>query len=403
MALWLDLIPKLHRSDNAVNADHRAENIKSSESWDDEDYYDGDDNDVMRPWPRVNKKSTKSSASSDIAFTTTSLVPSQATVSNRGARRTVSPRSATAIISVVDSNNKNNSRHLVPDNDVLLTRASTRSPPSVSPGAGGASVSQRRTTASTSPLSVTLAVGCTLLVVNISLFCAVLYRQYSLSSSRRRRKKEMIGAAASNDDVDDDEKKYMSTVTGNGAGEGYGSSSPEMRHFGGSAIAPPSRGGQKKVHVIDLDQSHRVVGINGPTSLRYDDRQLGTAAAVTSRLIEADVNDVNGCHLQLTPLVDVSNDDDDSAFVTLMTSQHATKRQRETTLDGSSSLTRCQRFNGGGGGAGGVGRGGGGVGCTYGTVGDLTAPSGDLRTNSLSTKNRNSILHQEYRAAVGLT
>jgi len=205
MALWLDLIPKIHRSDNLDERFHLLDNF------DDVDSFDADGVDLTRldllrrtyatpaTIPPTNSTTTAAPRSGNAVARTRlpplkpSPLPSRPRPTSTARPRTTSRSTATQLLRS------------------LFTR-----------GRDGSV-----------PLGVTVAVGCGLLFLNVLVFAAIFYQREKATRDvrewRRRRRTE-TGSSVGDEDDDDPADKYFDetqdsfseTVRSSGAGGGPG-------------------------------------------------------------------------------------------------------------------------------------------------------------------------------------
>ena len=206
MALWLDLIPKIHRSDNLDERFHLLDDF------DDVDSFDTDGVDLSR-LDQLQRTYATSTTPSPINSTTTN------------------PRA---------SNSVARTQPLLPKPSPLPSRPRSTSTPhsSTSRTTSGSTVTQllrslfSRSRDGSVPLGVTVAVGCGLLFLNVLVFAAIFYQREKATRDvrewRRRRRTE-TGSSAGDDDYDPADKyfdeaqdSFSETVRSSGAGGGAG-------------------------------------------------------------------------------------------------------------------------------------------------------------------------------------
>jgi len=210
MALWLDLIPKIHRSDNLDERFHLLDHF------DDLDSFDADGVDLSH-LDRLQR-----------TYATSTAVPPAP-----GNSTTTAPRAGNSVA---------RTRPPPPKPSSLPSRprpTSTARPPT-SRTASRSTVAQllrslfSRSREGSVPLGVTVAVGCGLLFLNVLVFAAIFYQREKASRDvrewRRRRRTETGSSAGGDDDDDDPADKYFDeaqdsvseTVRSGGAGGGAG-------------------------------------------------------------------------------------------------------------------------------------------------------------------------------------
>ena len=175
MALWLELIPKLHKSDHLDARYHQLDD------WDNVTSFEAE--------------GTRHTARSDLLTTTTSRQPALTPSSTPGVT-TSSPTTTTSTTTTAST--------------TTTTAGGAESPAS----SGSTFVRQQQSAdesltsdVSTVSLSVTVAVGSFLLFVNILVFVAVYYQKDRIRRERRRHKAELRATASQqlhyrHDDVD---------------------------------------------------------------------------------------------------------------------------------------------------------------------------------------------------------
>lgn len=179
MALWLDLIPKLHESEDLDPTYHLLTNYDNSSTFEEEGT---DELDLERlfPPPPLPPLSPPPS-STEVATTTTTPLP------------TTLPPSTTSTVSTTSSYERWGSESRSPP------KYTDPPPEKTTPKAEEVS-SVKDTTLS---LSVTIAVGCSLLFLNILIFAGVYYQKDRMRMEMKMRQREMekerTGAPDSND------------------------------------------------------------------------------------------------------------------------------------------------------------------------------------------------------------
>ena len=206
MALWLDLIPKIHRSDNLDERFHLLDNF------DDVDSFDADGVDLSRL-----DQLQRSYA------TSTTTPPTNTT--------TTSPRTGNSIARTQPPPPK-------PSPLPSRPRPTSTARPTTSRTTSGSTVSRllrslfSRSRDGSVPLGVTVAVGCGLLFLNVLVFAAIFYQREKATRDVRewrRRRRTDTGSSAGDDDDDPADKyfdeaqdSFSETVRSSGAGGGAG-------------------------------------------------------------------------------------------------------------------------------------------------------------------------------------
>lgn len=210
MALWLDLIPKIHRSDNLDERFHLLDNF------DDVDSFDADGVDLSRldhpqrtfatwtsrlpPLPSVNSTTTAPRTGNSVARTQPPP-PKPSPLPSRPRPPTTARSPAT----------RTSSRSTI--NQLLRSLFARSRDGSV-------------------PLGVTVAVGCGLLFLNVLVFAAIFYQREKATRDvrewRRRRRTETGSSVGDDDDdpadkyFDEAQDSFSETVRSSGAGGGGG-------------------------------------------------------------------------------------------------------------------------------------------------------------------------------------
>jgi len=173
MALWLELIPKLHKSDHLDARYHQLDD------WDNLTSFEAE--------------GTRHTAHSDLLTTTTSSQPVLTQSSTPGTTQSSSTTTTTA---------------------ATTTSTTTAAVGAELPGSSGSTYVRQQqsvddsqsTDVSTVSLSITIAVGSFLLFINILVFVAVYYQKDRIRRERRRHKADMRAASQHlnyrHDDVD---------------------------------------------------------------------------------------------------------------------------------------------------------------------------------------------------------
>lgn len=206
MALWLDLIPKIHRSDNLDDRFHLLDDFDDTDSFD----ADGVDLSHLDQLQRT-------------YATSTTMLPTNST--------TTAPRAGNSVA---------RTQPPPPKPSPLPSRprpTSTASPPMTRTTSRSAITQLIRSLFSRSgdgsvPLGVTVAVGLGLLFLNVLVFAAIFYQREKATRDvrewRRRRRTE-TGSSAGDDDDDQADKyfdeaqdSFSETVRSSGAGGGAG-------------------------------------------------------------------------------------------------------------------------------------------------------------------------------------
>jgi len=246
MALWLDLIPKIHRSDNLDQRFHLLDNF------DDVDSFDADGVDLSRLDELRRTYATS-----------TAMPPANST--------TTAPRKGNA---------------------VARSRPPPPSKPSPLPSRPRPTSTARPTTSRTTsrstaarllrslfyrgrdgsvPLGVTIAVGCGLLLLNVLVFAAIFYQREKATRDvrewRRRRRTE-TGSSAGDDDDDDPADKYFdetqdsfSETARSGGGGDAGAGDTDSNSSLSVALCPSKIGDDNDAHLyrthLQQPASHR--------------------------------------------------------------------------------------------------------------------------------------------------
>lgn len=212
MALWLDLIPKIHRSDNLDERFHLLDDF------DDVNSFDAAGVDLSRLDQLRHSYATSTTMTPAAANSTTTNTPRVGNAVARTEPPSPSKRSALP------------SRRPRP--------ASTVRPPTSRTSSRRSAVGQllrslfSRGHDGSVPLGVTVSVGCGLLFLNVLVFAAIFYqRQKATRDVRewRRRRRTETGSSAGDDDDDPVDKyfdeaqdSFSETVRSSGAGAGGG-------------------------------------------------------------------------------------------------------------------------------------------------------------------------------------
>jgi len=207
MALWLDLIPKIHRSDNLDQRFHLLDDF------DDVDSFDTDGVDLSRL-----DKLQRTYA------TSTSTPPTNSTT-------TTSPRTGNSVARTQPPLSKPSPLPSRPRPTSTAGSTTLRT-------TSGSTVSRllrslfSRSRDGSVPLGVTVAVGCGLLFLNVLVFAAIFYQREKATRDvrewRRRRRTETGSSAGDDDDdavdkyFDEAQDSFSETVRSSGAGGGAG-------------------------------------------------------------------------------------------------------------------------------------------------------------------------------------
>lgn len=207
MALWLDLIPKIHRSDNLDERFHLLDDF------DDTGSFDADGVDLSRLDQLQRTYATSTSVPPAVNSTTTAL-----RTGNSVARTQRPPPKPSPLPS--------------------RPRSTSTARPTPSRTTARSTINQllrslfSRSRDGSVPLGVTVAVGCGLLFLNVLVFAAIFYQREKATRDirewRRRRRTE-TGSSAGDDDEDAADKyfdeaqdSFSETVRSSGAGGGAG-------------------------------------------------------------------------------------------------------------------------------------------------------------------------------------
>jgi len=232
MALWLDLIPKIHRSDNLDERFHLLDHFE------DVDSFDADGVDLTRLDQLQRTYATTTTPAPAANSTTTSQ-----RVGNSVAVRTQPPR---------------------PHNPTPLPsrpRPTSTARPTISRTSSGSTISRllrslfSRSRDGSVPLGVTVAVGCGLLFLNVLVFAAIFYQREKATRDVRewrKRRRADTGSSAGDDDDDDDAEtdKYFdeaqdsfSETVRSGGGAGGGGGDTDSNSSLSVALCPSKVGG----------------------------------------------------------------------------------------------------------------------------------------------------------------
>jgi len=173
MALWIDLIPKIHRPENLSEAYHLLDGYDNLTSYDS----DGLDLDTLRDLIRLYQRPPSGTDRSSIANPNARLVPSSFAPAIQPPRRGV-PTAASRTKTTAHSPIKKPGLLSASGTSVALTTPETRG--------SAAGAGRRRAPLS---LSVTVGVGCSLLSLNVLVFAAIfLQRRRNTGRLEKRRR-----------------------------------------------------------------------------------------------------------------------------------------------------------------------------------------------------------------------
>jgi len=319
MALWLDLIPKLHRFDTA------GLHSNPSPGWDDISSLETSEKAQTNNLSPTNLPNSTTTSGGGMFYRSTRTW--YTTSSNRGvnSRRNLRPTPS--------------SEHTSRTSDAIITPRR----PNIS-----LTALQLQNTLTT-PLTVTLTVGCAFLSLNMAIFCVALCRQFSLNQRHERRKTQYETAEKENNKP---------------------SSNCRPTSDGGGA----DRTGN--VHVIELDESYGEKALTRPPTTSCE--------PYISCLIESDIDD------PFPPSV--------PSLATVASYVHASLNRASllpTEIPGGLYATDPRRQNlrvidldGGAGGGGGR---------------HTNVQQTNFSTNSFPLRNHNNGPQTDYRAALGLS
>lgn len=164
MALWLDLIPKLHKSDDLDSRFHQLENSSDRSSFEEDGTKDS-----SAFQPEIIESSTSSAAPTGGSGTTTTTTNNVWSTSRR-----FTGAGAAAVV---------RSRRTTPPPHAVVLPPSVESPtgawvePSPPPGGSGGVDPDHSSASSLLSLRVTVGIGCALLVLNVLIFAGLCYQK----------------------------------------------------------------------------------------------------------------------------------------------------------------------------------------------------------------------------------
>lgn len=257
LALWLELLPKIHKPDNCSPEHHKLDNSNNMSTFDEPDrllhysevFPSPPPVPPISPPPKPQPPVTPNNEDSHSPSQSTYSYSSDYTFDNTPVHRST------------DS----------PTNDRRSTASTNSQKEAASLGRGG--------TDGVVPLSITIAVGCSLLFLNILIFAGVYYQRERIKKSRRE-KDEMEEMKLSRK-MEKESNKISSMSGGGGIGGGVGGGSmggPETVSLMSTppTQSSPTRGGQ---HNNPLINSSKQNPGKVPTSQAYSYSALPTTSS----------------------------------------------------------------------------------------------------------------------------
>ncbi|KAK2156363.1 hypothetical protein LSH36_215g01038 [Paralvinella palmiformis] len=192
MAFWLELLPKIHQSDDLPPEYHLLENYSNKSTFEAEGTRELN-LDEMLPTTTTSTTQPPTTVTTTLATTTTTTRrPTTTTTPERSTTTRSAPQYPARTDSARDGNGQQSTR-----DDVYTT---TR------PYAAG--ITARDGTLS---LSVTIAVGCSLLFLNILIFAGVYYQKDRLRIELKQRQRELVEEQQKERDAIESEANYRSS------------------------------------------------------------------------------------------------------------------------------------------------------------------------------------------------